>query len=76
MMKSWKTTAAGVAAIIAAAVAAFQQYLAGGIAAVNWEVLVTAVVVAIGLIFAKDGNVSNAPNPTAAKAVNPLPPPA
>jgi protein-S-isoprenylcysteine O-methyltransferase Ste14 len=72
MIKSWKTTAAGILAILTALGVAFSQYLSGGFAAVQWEVLITAVLAGIGLIAAKDAGVSNAPNPgPAVKVVSP-----
>jgi hypothetical protein len=60
MIKSWKTTAAGITAILGAAIFAFNQYLGGGMAAISWEALITAVLAGIGLIFAKDSGVTNA----------------
>jgi hypothetical protein len=74
MVKSWKTTAAGVLAILTALGVAFSQYLSGGIAAIQWEVLITAILAGIGLIAAKDAGVSNSPNPgPAVKVVAPEP---
>lgn len=69
IMKSWKTTAAGITAIVLALGNAFTQYLGGGLAAVNWEVLIAGVVAGIGLIAAKDANVSNAALPGPAQVV-------
>jgi uncharacterized membrane protein YjjP (DUF1212 family) len=72
MIKSWKTTAAGITAIVSGLAFAFSQYLSGGVAAVNWEVLLAAVISGIGLIMAKDSGVSNASNPgPAVKVVGP-----
>jgi hypothetical protein len=66
--KSWKTTAAGITALIAALpnlLACFEgnfsfQCLSGAIG---------PVLLAIGLMVAKDGDVSNAPNPGDARQV-------
>ena len=74
MIKSWKTTAAGVTAIIGGLVFAFNQYLGGGLPAVSWEVLLAAIVSGIGLIMAKDAGVTNAVLPGPAQAVPPAPP--
>lgn len=65
MLKSWKTTAAGIVAILTGALFAFSQYLSGGFAAISWEALIAAITAGVGLMFAKDANVSNAPNPVA-----------
>ena len=70
MIKSWKTTAAGVASILVAGLVAFQQYLSGGVSTIQWEVLVAAVTAGVGLIFAKDANVTGGTVP-----VNPPTPP-
>jgi hypothetical protein len=68
IVRSWKTTAAGVTAILLAVGNAFSQYLGGGFAAVNWEVLIAGIVAGIGLIAAKDANVTNAVLPGPAQA--------
>jgi uncharacterized membrane protein YjjP (DUF1212 family) len=60
IVKSWKTTATGVVGIISALAFAFSQYLGGGLPAVNWEILLAAVVAGVGFIFAKDAGVTNA----------------
>jgi hypothetical protein len=73
VIKSWKTTAAGITAILLAVGNAFSQFLGGGLAAVNWEVLIAGVVAGIGLIFAKDAGVTNAVLPGPAQNV-PVPP--
>jgi hypothetical protein len=74
-MKSWKTTLGGVLAILAVLVAAVQQYLSGGFATVNWEVLMAGIALGAAAIAAKDSNVSNAPNPGAPQTVLPMPKP-
>jgi hypothetical protein len=66
---SWKTTAAGIVAIVIAVGNAFTQYLQGGLATINWEVLLAGVVAGIGLIMAKDAGVTNSPAPVAARAL-------
>ncbi len=73
MVKSWKTTVMGVFAILTALGVAFSQYASGGFAAIQWEVLLTAVMAGVGLIFAKDAGVSNSPTP--GPAVNVVKPP-
>ncbi len=72
-MKSWKTTASGIVAIATGMLFAFSQYLGGGFAAISWEALIAAVTAGVGLIFAKDSNVSNSPTPGAAVKVPPSP---
>jgi hypothetical protein len=49
--------------IVSALGNAVMQYASGGFAAVQWEMLIAAVVGGFGLIFAKDANVSNSPAP-------------
>jgi hypothetical protein len=71
MIRSWKTTATGVVGIIGALAFAFSQYLSGGIAGINWEILLAAITAGVGLIFAKDAGVTNAPNPGPAVNVPP-----
>ena len=68
-MTSIKTTLAGIAMILAGVSAAITQYVSGGFAAVQWEVLLVAIGGGIGLIFAKDFNVSNSPNPISPQTV-------
>jgi len=59
MSKSWKTTGAGVAAIVVAA-GAILTALTDNDPATNpdWAALVAAVIAGIGLICAKDSNVT------------------
>lgn len=71
MLKSWKTTAAGIVSILTGVLTAFTQYLNGGFAAVSWEILIATITAGIGLMFAKDSNVSNSPNPVAPAKVIP-----
>jgi hypothetical protein len=73
LTKSWKTTLAGIAAILTVVGAAVTQYVQGGVAAISWEALIAGVLAGVGLILAKDSGVSNAPVPGPAVKV---PPPA
>ena len=59
MSKNWKTTGAGIAAIVVAA-GAILTALTDNDPATNpdWTALVAAVIAGVGLIFAKDGNVT------------------
>jgi len=66
---SWKTTVAGIVAIVIALGNAVLQFLQGGLATVSWEVLLTAVVAGIGLIAAKDSGVTNSPAPVSARTL-------
>lgn len=57
-MKNWKTTVAGIATIIAAVAHAATQFASGGIGAVDFTVLTAGVTAGIGLLGAKDFNVT------------------
>ena len=59
MSKNWKTTGAGIAAIVVAA-GAILTAMTDNDPETNpdWAALVAAVIAGVGLIFAKDGNVS------------------
>jgi hypothetical protein len=57
-MKSYKTTLSGVGVICMAVGNAISEYVAGGKAGVNYGVLLTGIVTGIGLLFAKDSNVT------------------
>lgn len=57
MGKSWKTTATGILAIIAAVSGAIQSFISG--APVDWTTVIAAVMAGIGLITAKDSTVVN-----------------
>jgi hypothetical protein len=60
MKKSWKTTVAGVAGIIIAIASCVQALLDGDPATVpNYEIALAAVITGLGLIFARDNNVSS-----------------
>mgnify|MGYP001565596271 CR=1 FL=1 len=61
MGKSWKTTATGVLAIAAAVIGAAQALLAGG--PVDWPTVAAAIMAGVGLLMAKDHNVTGGTNP-------------
>lgn len=71
MTKSWKTTTLGVLTIVTAVAGAVMALIDGNPATnPNWETLIAAVTAGIGLIMAKDsnvtgGNVTNGQAPTA-----------
>lgn len=59
-MKSWKTTVAGVAAMIASAATAIAAEFDGDPATTaEWSVVITAFIAGIGLLFARDNAVSS-----------------
>lgn len=59
-MKSWKTTAAGIAAIVAAlATAVGALFDADPITLPDWGAVAAAVMAGIGLIAARDNNVTS-----------------
>ncbi len=59
-MKSWKTTVAGIAAIVAAIALAVKAEFDGDPATVaDWAAAVTAILAGIGLILARDNNVTS-----------------
>ena len=66
---SWKTTVAGIVAIVIALGNALLQFIQGGFAAVAWEVLIAGITAGIGLIAAKDAGVTNSPAPVAARTL-------
>jgi len=66
---SWKTTIAGLGIILTGLGNAIAQFSQGGWAAVNLTELIAAAIAGVGLILAKDSNVSNAPSPAPAAAV-------
>lgn len=60
MKKSWKTTTAGIAGIIIAIASCVQAALDGDPLTVpNYEVALAAVLTGLGLIFARDNDVSS-----------------
>lgn len=74
IVRSWKTTAFGIATIVGGVATALLQYLKGGLAAVNWEVLIVAIGAGCAAIAAKDAGVSNSPTPGPAVRVPAAPP--
>jgi len=66
---SWKTTTAGVVAILTVILTAVTQFIQGGFPAISWEVLITGIIAGVGLIVAKDAGVTNSPTPVAARAL-------
>ncbi len=64
MKKSWKTTTLGICTILGALVAAATAALDGNAeTAVNIEATLTAIMAGVGLIMAKDFNVSGTSKP-------------
>jgi hydrogenase/urease accessory protein HupE len=60
MKTSWKTTTAGVAGIAIAILSVAQATLDGDPLTVpNWEAAIAAVVTGLGLLFARDNNVTS-----------------
>lgn len=57
-MKNIKTTLAGIGAIVTALGIAITQYTAGGIATIDFGALIVAITAGVGLIAAKDSNVT------------------
>ena len=59
-MKSWKTTLAGIAAIIAAiALALSHQFDTDPATIADWGAVFTAVAAGVGLLFARDNDKSS-----------------
>lgn len=56
-MKSWKTTAAGIAAIVAAvALAISRQFDTDPATVADWSAVITALTAGIGLVLARDND--------------------
>ena len=56
-MKSWKTTAAGIAAIVAAvALAISHQFDSDPATVADWSAVITALTAGIGLVLARDND--------------------
>lgn len=55
-MKNWKTTVSGIIAIVIALAGAAQALISGG--AVDWTAVISAIIAGVGLISAKDNNVT------------------
>lgn len=59
-MKSWKTSAAGIAAIVVAVASCVQAQFDGDPLTVpNWEVAIAAILSGLGLLFARDNGVTS-----------------
>jgi hypothetical protein len=59
-MKSWKTTAAGIAALLAVIATAVAAYLDGDAATTaEWGAVVTAVFVSLGFVASRDNDKSS-----------------
>lgn len=60
MKSSWKTTVAGISAILIAIGTAATAWSDGNASTVpDWGTVVTALIVGLGLIFARDNNVTS-----------------
>ena len=59
MTASKKTTTAGIAALLAAVVAILNGVAQGDLASVDWASIVPAIIASIGLLFARDNNVTS-----------------
>jgi hypothetical protein len=60
MKGSWKTSAAGIAAIVVAIASCVQAQFDGDPATVpSYEVAIAAIITGLGLIFARDNGVSS-----------------
>ena len=56
-MKSWKTTAAGIAALIAAiALAVAHQFDSDPTTAADWSAVIAALTAGVGLVLARDND--------------------
>ena len=73
MKKNWKTTVAGIAAILTVVGTGMTQFTNGGFQAVTWEAVVVGLMSGIGLIFAKDFNVSGTGKPADPPVAPPAP---
>lgn len=59
--KNWKTTLAGLGAILISVGVAMQAFFDGNPeTVVNWEVVLASLVAGLGLVFARDGDKSTA----------------
>jgi len=56
MLKNWKTTSAGIAAITTAVVHLVYSIKAGTANEAAWEVAITGILIGIGLLFAGDAS--------------------
>ena len=68
-MKSWKTTVAGIATILGALAAFAKAYFDGDPSTIpNFEATYVAITVGVGLLLAKDGNVTGGTVPATPEA--------
>jgi hypothetical protein len=59
-MKSWKTTVAGIAAIVAAiALAVAHQLDADPTTVADWSTVITALMAGVGLVLARDNDTTS-----------------
>lgn len=59
--KNWKTTLAGLGAILISVGVAMQSHFDGNPeTVVNWEVVLASLVAGVGLLYARDGDKSSA----------------
>ncbi len=59
-MKSWKTTVAGIAAIIAAiALAIAHQFDSDPATVADWSAVITALTAGVGLVLARDNDTTS-----------------
>jgi len=72
---NWKTSTAGVIAIVSAIQGAVAQYQSAGLDGVKFGTLITALSFGIGLIFAKDYNVTGGTKSSTPATAAPVPPP-
>jgi hypothetical protein len=66
---SWKTTAGGLAAILGGIGVIANMYATGGWDLHGLGTAVTGIGAGVGLLWAKDSNVSNSPSPVPARSV-------
>lgn len=69
IMKSWKTTSLGVLTIVTLAATTATQLIKGE--PVDWNFVLATFITAVGLILAKDANVTGG---TVSNGAKPLPP--
>ena len=55
-MKSWKTTVAGVLAILISVLGVVSTIVTDGVNAVEWGVVVPAILAGVGALFARDND--------------------
>jgi hypothetical protein len=55
---SWKTTASGIGLVLTGLGKAVGEFAAGGITAIDFSTFVTSIIGGVGLITAKDHNVT------------------